>query len=204
MWKMASVKRKVEAGVALTFDDGPMPGTTDLVLDCLAELEVTATFFCVGRNAERNPALLSRILAEGHTIGSHSLTHAPRGSQSLRELVLDYRAGHRAVEDTLGRPVNLFRPPYGRVSLRTIGFLRSVHTWVWSVDPGDWQEGANLTGLASALTGVDDGDVVLLHDWLEPQVPHSTDRSPTIGAVRELVTSLRRRQVPLVPLPTWR
>jgi peptidoglycan/xylan/chitin deacetylase (PgdA/CDA1 family) len=89
---MASIKRNVESGVALTFDDGPMPGTTDLLLDCLADLEVTATFFCVGRNAERNPALLSRILAEGHAVGSHSLTHAPQGSQSLRELIIDYRA----------------------------------------------------------------------------------------------------------------
>jgi hypothetical protein len=66
-WTMASIKRNVESGVALTFDDDPVPGTTDLLLDYLADLEVivAATFFCLGRNAERNPALMSRILAEG-------------------------------------------------------------------------------------------------------------------------------------------
>jgi chitooligosaccharide deacetylase len=200
----ASASRHVDSGVALTFDDGPVPGTTDLVLDCLADLDVTATFFCVGRNAERHPALLNRILAEGHSVGSHSLTHAPRGTQSPRELLLDYREGRRAVEDAAGRPVTLFRPPYGRVSPRTLRSIRSCDTWTWSVDPGDWQEGADLAGLVAALRSVDEGDVVLLHDWLEPQVPHSRDRSPTIGAVKELVTSLRRRQISLVPLPTSR
>ena len=149
---MASIERNVESGVALTFNDGPMPGTTDLVLDCLADLEATATFFCVGRNVERNPALLSRILARG-TRSAATASPTPHRGVSHRELIDDYRAGHRAVEDVAGRPVNLFRPPYGRVGLPTIGFIRSLQSWTWTVDPGDWQEGADISSLDAELSG---------------------------------------------------
>jgi hypothetical protein len=83
-----------------------------------------------------------------------------------------------------------------------MGFIRSLHTWTWSVDPGDWKEGADIVSLVFALGSVDDGDVVLLHDWLEPRVPYSTGRSPTIGAVRNwspLCAAGRSRWCPCRP-----
>jgi peptidoglycan/xylan/chitin deacetylase (PgdA/CDA1 family) len=186
--------------VALTFDDGPMPGTTGAVLDALADLGVRATFFCVGRNAERHPALLQRILSEGHAVGSHSHTHAPAGAQSPRRLAEDYVVGRRAVEDAAGRRVALFRPPYGLLTPATIRTMRTCDTWTWSVDPADWRGDADVATITAALRDVDGGDVVLMHDWLEPQVPHSGDRSATITSVRALVGRLVAAGVPLVSL----
>lgn len=61
--------------VVLTFDDGPLPGLTPAVLKALADQCVRATFFTVGRNSAAHPALMKRILAEGHTLGHHSMTH---------------------------------------------------------------------------------------------------------------------------------
>ena len=198
--RLAGVSRRVPSGVALTFDDGPMPGTTDAVLDTLAELGVRATFFCVGRNAERHPALVQRILSEGHAVGSHSHTHAPTGEQSPRQLAADYVAGRRAVEDAAGRRVRLFRPPYGLLRPATVRTMRTFDTWTWSVDPADWRGDADVASLTAALRDVDGGDVVLLHDWVEPRVPHSVDRSATIASVRTLVVRLVASGVPFVSL----
>ena len=198
--RLAGVSRRVPRGVALTFDDGPNPATTGAVLDALADLGVRATFFCVGRNAERHPALLHRILSEGHAVGSHSHTHAPAGAQSPQQLAADYVGGRRAVEDAAGRRVALFRPPYGLLKPATIRTMRAWDTWTWSVDPADWRGDADVTSITAALRDVDGGDVVLLHDWLEPQVPHSGDRSATITSVRALVGRLVAAGVPLVTL----
>ena len=198
--RLARVNRRVPRGVALTFDDGPMPGTTDAVLETLADLGVRATFFCVGRNAARHPALVHRILSEGHAVGSHSLTHAPAGNQSPRQLARDYVAGRRAVEDAAGRRVPLFRPPYGLLKPATVRTMRTFDTWTWSVDPADWRGDAGAASISAALHDVDSGDVVLLHDWVEPRAPQSMDRSATIASVRTLVGRLVTSGVPLVPL----
>ncbi len=199
---LSGVRRRVPAGVALTFDDGPWPGTTSAVLDALAALDVHATFFCVGRNAARHPALLQRMRVEGHAIGSHSLTHAQPGAQSSTALVRDFVGGRHAVEDALGADVPLFRPPYGRLHLGAVRLLRSYDSWTMSVDSLDWLPSAIAADVDAALHAVDSGDVVLLHDWLEPVAPHSHDRSVTVTAVRTLVARLRRDGVPLVSLPT--
>ncbi len=87
-----------ERGVALTFDDGPDPVFTPQVLDVLAEHGAVATFFAVGKRAERHPELVRRIVDEGHALGSHSWSHREPGELSARELGRDYRAGRRAVE----------------------------------------------------------------------------------------------------------
>lgn len=78
--------------VVLTFDDGPMPGRTEKVLDALAAECVKATFFMIGRNAAAAPALAARVAREGHTIGYHSMTHP-----IMRGLSFD--AGRTNIED---------------------------------------------------------------------------------------------------------
>jgi peptidoglycan/xylan/chitin deacetylase (PgdA/CDA1 family) len=84
-----------------------------------------------------------RILAEGHALGSHSDTHRI-GDLSPASTMLDYQAGRQAVEEVVGRPVELFRPPHGRLDLRTARALRrsGLATRLWTVDPGDYVPGA--------------------------------------------------------------
>lgn len=188
---LSSVKTTVDRGVAVTFDDGPVPGTTDRVLDALEALDVQATFFCVGRNAARHPGLLARMRDGGHAIGSHSLTHAALGTQTPRRLAQDYIDGRSAVEDALGTTVSLFRPPYGQLTTATVRIMRAYDTWTWSVDPGDWAADVRTVDLKAKLDEVRDGDVVLLHDWLEPQAPHSFDRSATLAALEHVVRRVR-------------
>lgn len=197
----AARTRTAPGGVALTFDDGPMPGSTDRALDVLAELRVLATFFCVGRNAERHAQLLRRIVAEGHALGSHSLTHPHPRDLTPGEVRREYADGHAAVEHSLGARVLLFRPPHGHLSLRTSRLLRAHRPWLWTVDPEDWRPGAQREQVATVAGSAGSGDVVLLHDWVEqPEGPAALDRSATISALPAIVADVRARGLQLVRL----
>ncbi len=201
---LAGAGRHTRAGaVALTFDDGPQPGSTDRVLDVLAALDVRATFFCVGRNAERHPALVRRARAEGHAIGSHSHTHPDPEATSLRSLAQDYARGQAAVEDALGERVPLFRPPRGYLDLpRAVQLrLRRTRPSLWSVDPQDWHPDAGRSGVVAVAGAAVGGDVVLLHDWVEqPWAARALDRSATIDALPAVVAAVRQQGLDLVTL----
>ena len=191
------------AGVALTFDDGPMPGSTDQLLDVLDRLDVTATFFCVGKNAQRHPQLLRRIAEAGHAVGSHSMTHPHPRDLPPRELRREYETGRHAVEQVLGASAPLFRPPHGHLSLRTVPLLRGLHPWLWSRDPEDWRPAVRRTHIEDVVGPSGSGDVVLLHDWVEqPTGPQALDRTATIDALPQIVAAVRARGLPLVRLAT--
>nr|WP_231134162.1 polysaccharide deacetylase family protein [Motilibacter deserti] len=195
--------RAPDGCVALTFDDGPQPGSTDRVLDVLGELGVQATFFCTGANAQAHPSLVRRIAAEGHTVGSHSRTHPTPQDIGARALAEDYLAGRSQVEQALGAPVPVFRPPHGRLTPASALLLRArrMSPWLWTVDPRDWAPGTSSAHVAAVASSARSGDVVLLHDWVEqPEAPEVLDRSATIAALPEIVRSLRSAGLTLVRL----
>ncbi len=200
--QQAGARLQVAAGaVALTFDDGPMPGSTDRVLDTLADLGVVATFFCVGKNVRAHPALLTRIEAEGHAVGSHSLTHPHPREVPLRALAREYVDGRAAVEDVLGHPVRLFRPPHGHLTPFSARMIRrlDLDPWLWSVDPTDWRPGIRAFEVIDVASRADSGDVVLFHDWVEqPFAPEALDRTATITALPAIVSAVRRRGLSFV------
>ena len=202
--RVAQVRRRVPDGsVGLTFDDGPQPGSTDRILDVLAELGARATFFCVGKNARAHPELVRRIRAEGHAVGSHSMTHPHPGETARSELRREYVDGRRAVSDVLGADTRLFRPPHGHVDPAGAVLLRrlAVSTWLWTVDPTDWRPGATVQDIASVACRADSGDVVLLHDWVEqPVADEALDRSATVAALPIIVEAIRERGLVLETL----
>jgi peptidoglycan-N-acetylglucosamine deacetylase len=202
---IADVRRRLPSGgVALTFDDGPHPVWTNGALDILADLGVVATFFCVGRNAQRYPDVLRRALTEGHAVGSHSLSHPPAHKTSIRRLSREYGGGRRLVSQVAGADVRLFRPPYGYLSVRSAAVVRSqrLRTWMWTVDPEDWQAGSTAEGIAAVAGAAKEGDVVLLHDWVEePWAAEARDRSATLAALPDVVHRVRERGLEFVRLP---
>jgi peptidoglycan/xylan/chitin deacetylase (PgdA/CDA1 family) len=201
---LAGVGRHIgEGSVALTFDYGPHPGTTNRLLDLLAELDVRATFFCVGRNVAAHPALTRRIDAEGHAIGSHSHTHPDPARTGLRALAQDYARGREVLSGVLGRDTALFRPPHGHVTAVSALLLRrqGLRPWLWNVDPRDWRPGVSRSHVSSVVGAAGSGAVVLLHDWVEgPLSVQATDRSATIEAIPSIVGELRRRGLEPAPL----
>ena len=95
--------------VALTFDDGPDPRTTPLILDTLRERGVRATFFVVGRQVAENPGLLRRIVAEGHAVGNHTYDHADMSKLSAGRMRYELRSTQEAVDDALGYTITRWR-----------------------------------------------------------------------------------------------
>jgi peptidoglycan/xylan/chitin deacetylase (PgdA/CDA1 family) len=196
-----------ERGVALTFDDGPDPVFTPAVLDVLAGRGVQATFFVVGKRAERYPELVRRIAEDGHLLGSHSWSHREPGSLGARELARDYRRGRRAVETAAWRDVPLFRPPRGLWDARTAVLTRSagLRTWLWTTDSEDWRPGATAEEIAACASAVPGGGVILLHDALElATAPEAEDRSATVAALPGLIDGIGARGLDLVRLDVER
>jgi peptidoglycan/xylan/chitin deacetylase (PgdA/CDA1 family) len=102
-------------GVALTFDDGPDPRTTPRILATLRRHDVKATFLLVGSQVERHPALLRRLVEEGHTIGNHSYDHADMSYLTPGQIRLELQRTQKAVDKSLGYhyQMTIMRPPYG-------------------------------------------------------------------------------------------
>ncbi len=186
MWRaapygLAQTGQRIDSeSIALTFDDGPGLYTSE-VLDVLAEHDVAATFFLVGRNAEAAPSLVTRMLDEGHGIASHSLTHPDPHGLPARRLFAEYRDGRRAVEQVAQRDVPLFRPPKGY--LQAAGALAAraadADTWLWNRGGIDWSPERSAEEIVQSMTPVRPGDVALLHD-----APR--DRRPqTVTALKE-------------------
>ena len=107
--------------VILTFDDGPMPGKTDRVLDILDQYGVKATFLMVGQMARAYPAVAARVLHHGHSIGGHTYNHANLASAGNSRALIDISTGNAAVARATGAEVGFFRFPY----LADTGALRS-------------------------------------------------------------------------------
>lgn len=209
--RVAGVRKRLhDECVALTFDDGPHPKFTNQVLEILDDAGVLATFFLVGRNAERHAPLVERIVAAGHAIGSHSHTHPRPQELGVRALVRDYATGHAAVEFAAGRRVRLFRPPHGHLGMFDAATLRGrgLRTWIWSAHAADWEADLTPDLVAARLQPVTNRDVVLLHDWIEnPLFEAALDRSPMVGGLMAFLDGPRTRERRFVTLEddsAWR
>jgi peptidoglycan/xylan/chitin deacetylase (PgdA/CDA1 family) len=180
--------------VALTFDDGP-GDVTPAILDLLGEYGARATFFVQGQAIAGREDVLRRIAAEGHEIGNHLYSHPHAARLSEAELRAELiRAGER-IEEVLGTPPRLVRPPYGedaeRVS-RVAGELGLGPTVLWSVDPRDWEEPPAAEIVRRTLAGLEPGAIVDLHDGFTPWRPDAS-RQPTVEAIAELLPALSAR-----------
>lgn len=162
-------QRMSENLCALTFDDGPSRHTGHL-LDMLRGYGIPATFFLLGANAERNPAMVRRIVAEGHEVGNHSWSHP-----NLRTLPPEQQAEElRATDATLralGADPAYLRPPYGSFDAHTLETAQELglHVVLWSLDSHDWKRlPADYAKLRSTRgTQYDNGDlhgIFLFHD----------------------------------------
>jgi peptidoglycan-N-acetylglucosamine deacetylase len=154
-------------GFALTFDDGPHEHATPAVLETLAQAGAPATFFLVGEQVRRSPALVGELLAAGHEVGIHCQRHRNLLRLSPRQVRDDLRAAAASIEDLSGQPLALYRPPYGILNAAALRFARARgwRTVLWSHWGRDWQAHATAQSIASRLTAhAVAGSVGLLHD----------------------------------------
>lgn len=190
--------RKGSTGVALTFDDGPDPRVTPLLLELLARHGVTATFFVTGERAERYPDLVRAILSGGHAVGNHSYSHSPflmlKGPAALRREV----ASAQAVLKRFGIVPLAFRPPVGITNSRLWRVLLEnrmfcVNFSLRACDLGNRRVARLARKLLAKVVA---GDIVLLHDVAPRQggVAHLLDEFSI------LIEGLKERGLEILPL----
>lgn len=154
------------ANVCLTFDDGPDPVYTPLILDILAEHKVRANFFVLGETAARYPYLIGRMIAEGHVVGNHTYSHCHPWMITAQRARLEVSDATKVIRQITGQAPRWFRPPHGR--LRT-AMLKQVHaenmaTVLWSRSAIDWGLMATAAGISQRLHDIRANDIVLMHD----------------------------------------
>lgn len=152
--------------VFLTFDDGPTPGVTEPLLDLLAERGAKAVFFCLGKNAEAHPAIIHRILAEGHTLGNHTYSHANAWKVTRAEWLANVAQGRIVLEQVSGQSITLFRPPYGKLTPHGYRAIKQEAKMVlWDVVTGDFSPSLSAQDvLQNATQKARPGSVIVFHD----------------------------------------
>ena len=161
------VKDKI---IALTFDDGPNAEFTPQFLDLLKKHRAKATFFCVGKQIEQHPALVKRIINEGHTIGNHSYAHTNNyGFLKTKQVIDDVSKTQQIIKAILNIENKLFRPPFGVTNPNIAKAIKTLNlqTIGWSIRSLDTKAKGVKIVLKKITKKIQKGDVILLHDTSE-------------------------------------
>ncbi|HSD62516.1 MAG TPA: polysaccharide deacetylase family protein [Ignavibacteriaceae bacterium] len=153
--------------ILLTFDDGPVPETTPVILQCLSSYKIKAAFFCVGENIYKYPELYRRIVDEGHLVCNHTFNHKAIPQLNRNELIQQIEKFNSIIKKQSGKEVLYFRPPYGKFSLSSSLILKqnNLKIIMWSLLTNDYQNDINVVKFAvnKYLTR---NSIVVLHDSL--------------------------------------
>jgi peptidoglycan-N-acetylglucosamine deacetylase len=194
--------RTSERVVALTFDDGPCHPYTGHLLEILDREGIRATFFQVGNNVRREPNLAAEVASQ-HEVGNHTFTH-PHLTWSrpgtVREELL---RGQEAIHDATGTLPQLFRVPHGWYGPQVISVAEELGMRCvgWSVMAWDWDRPPTDVIQRRILHGVGPGGVTLLHDGQDTDAFPKADRSHTVAAVSDIISSLKANGYGFLTLP---
>lgn len=179
--------------VALTFDDGPHPVHTPVLLDILARYNVKATFYVIGSMVRRYPEILHRIVAEGHEVGNHTWTHPTLSRLGNANVLREIDRTQEVVWRTVGVLPVTMRPPYGAITGRQSHMLageRNIPTVMWSVDTSDWRRPGSHVVADRMIRGARPGAVILAHDI----------HGPTVRAVPQAIEGILARGMELATM----
>lgn len=196
-----------DRNVYLTFDDGPDPRWTASILDVLAEYGVPATFFVIGACAAAYPKLIQRMIAEGHEVGNHTMTHPDLSRCEPAEVEHEIQSASDVIRAVCPEaPMRHIRAPYGiwTDQVRAISTKAGLIPLHWSVDPRDWSRPGVPAIVDAVLASVRPGAVVLLHDGCPPgEREQAVDcgRDQTLEALSRLIPALGEQGFAICSLP---
>lgn len=157
-----------EKVVYLTFDDGPTPEATSFILTQLKLNGAQATFFCIGKNIESNPALFQEIVAQGHLIGNHTHNHLKGWKTSKSNYIKNTLICENIIANHLGKhPAKIFRPPYGRIRFKQSKSLRAMGYQIimWDILSMDYDYNTSPEQCtANVLQNISPGSIIVFHD----------------------------------------
>ena len=151
--------------VLLTFDDGPNPNSTELILRELENNKINAVFFCVGENLGKYPSLAKEIISAGHTLGNHTHQHKKITTLNKTEIVESILKVQRYSNEYLNYNIQYFRPPHGRFTLGINKFLEKEHliNVMWSLLTYDYKNDLNIVKFAIS-NYLNSKSIIVLHD----------------------------------------
>ena len=156
IWKIQTNKKEVW----LTFDDGPDEKTTPLILSILEKLNIKATFFLIGREIEKHPSLTKSIIEKGHIIGNHSFSHLDGYMTRNKMYYNDIFENEIKINN-----LNLYRPPFGRMSLPQIWFLRKKFKIImWDIFSWDFIKNNSLNMKNNVINNIEKGSIIVFHN----------------------------------------
>ena len=178
--------------VALTFDDGPVPGTKQL-LDLLKKEGVPATFFVVGEMAKAHPEILARMAKDGHVVGNHSWNHPQFTKLTADQIRSQIERTNKLIKQSTKVQPTLLRPPFGASNATVHGIERELGMAqvLWSVDPLDWKDRDAKAIADRVVKAVKPGSIVLSHDLYES----------TREAYKTIIPALRNKGYTFVTVP---
>lgn len=159
-------KKTDDQSIYLTFDDGPVPGVTDYVLDQLEKKGQKATFFMVGDNVRKHPELAREVLKAGHSIGNHTFHHLHGLRYSKESYLEDVKKCDHIFQEVLGVETSLFRPPYGWMKpSQAKALAQEKQIVMWDILSGDYDPKLSPKKILQAsLKKLEPGSIVVFHD----------------------------------------
>lgn len=155
--------------IALTFDDGPHPVYTPILLEGLKKRGVKCTFFVTGKNVEAYPQIIKQMQKDGHLIGNHTYSHMQLTNCNLMTFREELIRTNEAITKLTGKEVIFVRPPYGLWDKSLEKDLNMIPV-LWTVDPVDWATSDCSSVVGKMVRETKENDIVLLHDCYESSV----------------------------------
>ena len=179
--------------IAFTFDDGPNPTYTPQVLHALEHYGVHATFFTIGLQVQRFPALVQEEVGDGDGVGNHTWDHPDLTTLPPEAVYIELSHTSLLVTQTTGIRPTLFRPPYGAITpeVHLLAAQLGMTSTLWSIDTQDWQRPGTQTIVNRVLSHVTNGSIILMHDG-------GGNRSQTVAALATIIPALQARGFQLV------
>jgi len=149
--------------IYITFDDGPVPEVTPLVLDLLDKHNIKATFFCVGDNVRKHPEVYAEVLRRGHKTGNHTFNHIKGFSFSEEEYVANVEKAAEYIDS------ELFRPPYGRIKRSQLKRLQSKYEIImWDLITYDYDRKLSKESILRNIKHYSrNGSIIVFHDSIK-------------------------------------
>lgn len=184
-------QKKHSPRISFTFDDGPNPVYTPLLLDLLKRKNIKATFFVVGSKAEKYPEIIVRMHEEGHLIGIHNYMHRSNWVMFPWTIRRQLKKSTSIIEKITGVMPIYYRPPWGLLNLFDLLLMKQYKIVLWSKMAEDWRsKGGSDKVKRKLLRNIKTGDVILLHDCGETWGADSDAPMNTIDALREVLKEM--------------
>lgn len=160
-WRIQNSEKKI----FLTFDDGPVPGPTEEVLQILKDQKVKATFFCVGDNIRKHPHIFKKVVDDGHQVGNHTFHHLKGWETKDNIYYQDVADCEKILIENGHQSSKLFRPPYGKITFRQMKQLKEYKIVMWDVLARDFEVGLAQDHILNKIKKhTRSGSIIVFHD----------------------------------------